>query len=124
MKIRMIISGMFILCGSVLMVFSFHSNLIWDEGTIKFYNLSEAGLIYGLWLSFLGIVLMLFRKMSVFSFLWLSWLSMFGIQLLRIHPLMTFISHIMNSPKMFWGTIVLGVILVIATIIKKITRIF
>lgn len=124
MKIRMIISGMFILCGSVLMVFSFHSNLIWDEGTIKFYNLSEAGLIYGLWLSFLGIVLMLFRKMSVFSFLWLSWLSMFGIQLLRIHPLMTFISHIMNSPKMFWGTIVLGVILVIATIMKKITRIF
>lgn len=123
MKMRMIISGMFILCGSVLIVFSFHSNLIWDEGTIKFYNLSEAGLIYGLWLSLLGLVLMLLRNMSVFSFLWLSWLSMFGIQLLRIHPLMTFVSHFMNSPKMFWGTIVLGVILVIATIMKKITRI-
>lgn len=124
MKIRMIISGIFILGGSLLIVLSFHSNLIWDEGTTQFYNLSEAGFIYGLWLSFSGIVLMLLKKKSVFSFLWLSWLGLFGIQLLRIHPVMPFISHFMNSAVMFWGTIGLGVVLLIATIIKKSKRIF
>ena len=124
MKTRMIISGMLIFCGSVLIVLSFHSNLIWDEDSVQFHNLSEAGFIYGLLFASLGIVLMLLRDLPVFSFLWISWIGMFGIQLLRIFPAMTFISHFMNSAIIFWGTIALGVLLAVATIIKKSKSIF
>lgn len=124
MKIRMIISGMFILCGSVLIVLAFHSSLIWDEDSKQFYNLSEAGLVYGLLIASLGIVLMFYREMRVFSFLWISWIGMFAIQLHRMYPVMIFKSHFMNSAIIFWGTIALGVVLAVATIIKKSRSIF
>lgn len=108
-----------ILCASVLIILSFRADLFWNEYSTQFYNLSEAGLIYGVLLLSLGIVLNLLKKLSALQFLWLLWIGLMSIQLIRIHPSVIFVSHIMVSAKMFWGTLMLGFVLTVISLWRK-----
>lgn len=119
MRTRKIISRVMILCASVLIILSFRADLFWNEYSTQFYNLSEAGLIYGVLLLSLGIVLNLLKKLSALQFLWLLWIGLMSIQLIRIHPSVIFVSHIMVSAKMFWGTLMLGFVLTVISLWRK-----
>lgn len=123
MRIRKAASGVLILCGGVLILLSFRAELFFDVFSTQFYNLSEAGLIYGLLLASLGIVLMFSKKMSILQFLWVGWIGLMGIQLVRVLPVSVLVSHFMSSTKIFWSVIGFGFLLSIISICKKIKEI-
>lgn len=123
-RLRRFLGVLELFCGSVLILLSFHSGALWNENSVEYLNLKEGGLVYGLLIMFLGIVLMYFKGISILQYLWCTWAGLMLIQLLRIYPEQIMFSQIMNSLKLFWGVLVLGMLLLVITVWHQCRSIF
>lgn len=123
-RLRKILGVLELFCGSVLILLSFLSGAIWNENSVEYLNLKEGGLVYGLLIIFLGLVLMYFKRLSILQYLWCIWAGLMFVQLLRVYPDQKMFSQIMNSVKMFWIVLILGMLLIGISIWHKCRSIF
>lgn len=124
MKKRELIRRLLLLYGSVLILISLQARFGFAENEFLLHERSEGGLAYGLLLTTLGIVLMTYKDISVMKFLWISWSGMFLVQISRLFLMGIYVSKIMYSLPLFWGTMAFGVVFGIFTIWYKIRHVF
>lgn len=123
-RLRKMIAALELFCGSVLILLSFLSGVFWNENSVEYLNLKEGGLVYGLLIMFLGLVLIYFKRLSILQYLWCIWTGLMFIQILRVYPEQKMFSQIMNSVKMFWSVLILGILLIGISIWYKCRSIF
>lgn len=122
--LRIRLGGGITACGLVLVILSFQARLFWDENSLEYLNLKEAGMVYGFLVMIFGIVLIIMKNVSVLQYLWLTWIGLLAIQLTRFSGKEIYVSHVMNSIEVFWIVLILGAILGVYSIWYKCRSIF